>query len=175
MKTGINILCKAKKGQFLITKKPFCDIDGKNRYELQWNNNIFIPLDPNIQHQIIVKFPYMGRECCPGNFSVQIQPCEIHSYMYSVPMMMTSKGKIAFTGSQMSNSTPPTDSKTANKCLSCGAEVLENATFCIKCGAKIEEKINSLIINFSRINIKTCLGKFHFNKIFCIFPNLKMI
>jgi hypothetical protein len=94
MVSGINILCKRVFGQILITNKPYCLINNAEQRELDWNNETFIQLQPNIDCQISVQFPYLGKACGPAKLIVKLQPEEIQSYQYKTPFVVTSKGKI---------------------------------------------------------------------------------
>ena len=94
MTTGINIYCKKVFGQFLITNNPYCLINNAQQMELQWNNNTFIPLQPNMDYQILVQFPYLGKGCGPASIIIKLQPEEVQNYEYKTPFFVTSKGKI---------------------------------------------------------------------------------
>ena len=94
MESGIKILCKRVFGQFLITEKPYCLINNADQKELQWNNETFINLQPNMDYQISVQFPYLGRGCGVAKFVVNIKPGEVQMYRYKTPFVVTSKGKI---------------------------------------------------------------------------------
>jgi len=92
--TGINIICKKVFGQFLITEKPFCVVNNAEQKELQWDKETFISLQPNMDYQINVQFPYLGKGCCQAKFIIKLQPDEVQTYQYKTSMFVTSKGKI---------------------------------------------------------------------------------
>lgn len=94
MPTGINIICKKVFGQMLITHKPVCLINNAEQKELAWNKETFIPLQPGIDYQITVQFPYLGKGCGTAKFVVKLQPDEVQTYRYKTPMVVTSNGKI---------------------------------------------------------------------------------
>jgi len=94
MTTGVSILCERVFGQFLITEKPYCLINNAEKKELDWKNETFIELQPNVDYQLIVQYPYLGKGCGPVKFIVKLQPNEIQTYRYKTPLFVTSKGKI---------------------------------------------------------------------------------
>jgi len=95
MECGIKIECKKRFGQFLITNKPYCVIDDAETKELEWNEEIFIPLQPNRPYKITVQFPYMSSKACgPATITAQLNPNEIQVYKYTTPSTMLSAGKI---------------------------------------------------------------------------------
>jgi hypothetical protein len=71
--TGIDVVCKKIFGQWLITNKPFCIINGTEKKYLSWDVN-FIPLEPNRANQIKIGFPYFKSETGVATFEVYLRP-----------------------------------------------------------------------------------------------------
>ncbi len=94
MECGIKIKCKKRFGQFLATEKPYVIINDVETKKLEWNKELFIPLQPKLPYKITVQFPYMGRATGPASFTTQVEPNEIQSYEYKTPFLMTSDGSI---------------------------------------------------------------------------------
>ena len=94
MPTGINIICKKVFGQMLITQKPYCLINNAEKKDLEWNKETFVPLQANMDYQISVQFPYLGKGCGPAKIVVNLQPDEVQTYRYKTPMVVTSDGKL---------------------------------------------------------------------------------
>ena len=94
MDQGINLLCKKILGQFLLTEKPYCIINGIETKKLQWNRWNFIPLKPNMPYQITIQFPYMRKACGVATINVTVEPGEIQKYKYRTPFVVYSPGSI---------------------------------------------------------------------------------
>jgi hypothetical protein len=62
--------------------------------ELQWDDETFIPLQPNMDYQIIVLYPYVGKARGVVKFVVKLQPDETQNYEYEMPRLATSPGNI---------------------------------------------------------------------------------
>jgi len=94
MQSGIKIKCKKRFGQFMITAKPQCVINDAETKQLEWNQELFIPLEPNIPYNITIQFPYMGGTKGKASLNIQLKPDEIQVYEYTTPQIMTSPGEI---------------------------------------------------------------------------------
>ena len=94
MDCGIKIKCKKRFGQILVTKKPQVVIDDEKTWQLEWNKEFFIPLEPNQQYKITIQFPYLGSPTGPVSFLTEIKPDEIQHYEYQTPFIMTAKGSL---------------------------------------------------------------------------------
>ena len=94
MQSGIKIKCKKKFGQFLLTEKPYCIINDIETTQLEWNKEIYIPLQPNLPYKITIQFPYLNRATGTASFTIQLKPDEIQEYEYKTPFLMTSAGSI---------------------------------------------------------------------------------
>jgi len=96
MESGIEIKCKKKFGQFLLTEEPQIIVNDNETIQLKWNKEFFISLQPNVPYKFTVQFPYslMNSICGAASFSTQVQPGEIQSYEYHTPFLATSPGSI---------------------------------------------------------------------------------
>lgn len=94
MQSGIKVKCKKKFGQFLLTEKPYAVINDVETKELEWNKEIFIPLQPNLPYKITIQFPYMNRATGTVSFTTNVEPNEIQRYEYKTPFWMMSEGSI---------------------------------------------------------------------------------
>ncbi len=94
MQSGIQIKCKKKFGQFLLTEKPYAIINDVETKELEWNKEIFIALQPNLPYKITVQFPYMNRPTGTASFTTLVKPDEIQRFEYKTPFLMTSEGSM---------------------------------------------------------------------------------
>jgi len=94
MQSGIKIKCKKKLGQFLLTEKPYCIINDVETIQLEWNKEVFIPLEPDVPYKITVQFPYMNKPCGSVSFVTRVKPNEVQVYEYKTPFLATSSGKI---------------------------------------------------------------------------------
>jgi hypothetical protein len=94
MQSGIRIKCKKRFGQFMITAKPQCVINDAETKQLEWNQELFIPLEPNIPYNIAIQFPYMGGTTGKASFNTQLKLDEVQVYEYITPHVMTSPGKV---------------------------------------------------------------------------------
>lgn len=93
MESGIKIKCKKRFGQFLITAKPYAIINDVQK-ELEWDKELFIPLEPNVPYKITIQFRYMGTAAGVASISTEIKLGETQVYEYKTPHVMTSGGSI---------------------------------------------------------------------------------
>ena len=96
--TGLMILSKKIFGQFLIMSQPQIIIDGQIIQQLRWNNDVFVPLTPGIQHHIEINFPYIMGPSCRAHMLVLLQPGEDHHYRYKTAFFVTSTGNLTRIG-----------------------------------------------------------------------------
>lgn len=96
MQSGIKIKCKKKFGQFLLTEKPYCIINDIQTFQLDWNKDFFVPLQPNLPCKITIQIPYppLNRACGIVSFTTQVKEGEIQVYEYHTPFIVTSEGSI---------------------------------------------------------------------------------
>jgi len=96
MQSGIRITCKKRLGQFLLTEKPYCVINDIETKQLEWNEEIFIPLQPNMLYKITIQVPYAPSKNPIGLASItsQVNPEEIQVYEYVTPFIVTLSGTI---------------------------------------------------------------------------------
>lgn len=93
--TGIRIECRPGLG-FIFTKKPYCVINGVDKFELGWEEQVMVPLQPNVEYRIGIAFPYRGAPCKPAAFSVNLSVGEVQEYLYSIPnsFLVLGEGRI---------------------------------------------------------------------------------
>jgi len=96
MPSGIKIKCKKKFGQFLLTERPYCIINDVETVQLSWDEEIFIPLQPNLPYKITIQIPYAPMKNPVGITSIvtQVKHDEVQEYEYTTPFIATSSGKI---------------------------------------------------------------------------------
>ncbi|UCF09115.1 MAG: hypothetical protein JSW28_05405 [Thermoplasmata archaeon] len=94
MYTGVSIVCKRRAGQFLITERPYCVINGMETRPLAWDQSTFVPLVPNYPYQLSVQFPYMGKACGVATFTVTLRPGEAQLFEYKTPFVIFSQGSV---------------------------------------------------------------------------------
>jgi len=97
MESGIKITCKKPWAQFMITEKPYCLINETQTKQLEWNKELFIPLQPNTPNKITIQFPYAeypSKPCGAASISVQLNPGETQIYEYKTPIVVYHSGNI---------------------------------------------------------------------------------
>ena len=94
MPTGVVIICKKRFGQWLLTNKPDCIINGTDFRELQWKTNNFIELAPNAPYHFTIEVEYMGNTIGEATFYVNLQPGETQFFEYKTPFTVFESGKI---------------------------------------------------------------------------------
>lgn len=95
MESGIKIKCMKRWGQFTIRQQPYCVIDDLETKQLEWDKEVFIPLQPNRLYRITVQFPYTSEnKCGPATITVQLNPGEIQVYEYTTPPVAFVPGTI---------------------------------------------------------------------------------
>jgi hypothetical protein len=87
--SGIRINCVG--GTPLTILGPYALINDVRREELDWDKEVFIPLEPNSQYKILVQFRYFGVDIARSRafFFVQLRPNEIQSYEYKIRSFFT--------------------------------------------------------------------------------------
>jgi hypothetical protein len=97
MPTGIEITCRKRFGQFLITQQPSLVRGEADVILLRWKAPVFVPLPAGVRHQLVVQFPYMGRPCGVAEVAVDLRDGEVQKFNYTAPHIVYSSGKIART------------------------------------------------------------------------------
>jgi len=97
MPTGIEITCRKRFGQFLITQQPSLVRGETDVIPLRWRVPVFVPLSAGVRHQLIVQFPYMGRPCGVADVTVELRDGEVQQFNYTAPHIVYSGGKVART------------------------------------------------------------------------------
>ena len=88
--SGVWMNCKTT-GGLVEVLFPYALINDIQRRELDWDNQVFIPLEPNIQHKIAVQLHYFGLEI--GRYKtflfIQLRPSEIQNLEYKIRSFFT--------------------------------------------------------------------------------------
>lgn len=94
--TGIRIECRGAWGWRITRKQPYCIINGVDNVGLEWERQVLVPLQPNVEHRIGIAFPYLGAPCKPAAVSVNLTEGEVQEYLYSIPnsLVVLGEGKI---------------------------------------------------------------------------------
>jgi hypothetical protein len=92
--SGVMLKCKKVFGQFLLTEKPLCKVNGGKDEQLEWNKEFLISLQPEVPYTITVQFPYMGKICGSASFEAKVGNGEIQKYEYTTPLAMMLAGTI---------------------------------------------------------------------------------
>ena len=94
MLTGIEITCRHRFGQFLITDQPALIVGQTDVIPLRWGAPVFVPLSAGVKHQLVVQFPYMRKPCGVAEFAVELGEGEVQRFDYKTPFIVYSNGEI---------------------------------------------------------------------------------
>jgi len=94
VESGIEIKCKKKFGQFLISEQPYAVINDVQTKKLAWGKEVFIPLQPDKQYKIAVQFPYMNKAVAVATSIIEVKSGEVQLWEYRTPLLMTSEGSL---------------------------------------------------------------------------------
>ena len=81
--SGIQVICKHPSNIIPIVTNPYALLNGTDEKTLEWNENVFIPLQSNRRYEIQIQYRAFGRNVARASFYVQLSPDEIQSYEYN--------------------------------------------------------------------------------------------
>jgi hypothetical protein len=78
--------CKENGMQFLFVLPVYALINNMQRRELDWDNKVFVPLEPNTQHKIAVQYRVFGFDIARSRafYLIQLSPNEIQNLEYEI-------------------------------------------------------------------------------------------
>jgi uncharacterized OB-fold protein len=84
--SGVWMKCKENGMQFLFVLPVYALINNMQRRELDWDNKVFVPLEPNTQHKIAVQYRVFGFDIARSRafYLIQLSPNEIQNLEYEI-------------------------------------------------------------------------------------------